>query len=201
MPRYTALLAATLLAGCAGSSAPTQIPASSQTGAQALSRTAQFDACDTAAHAMIRAGGGQFALPACAGWKGKIVYPPTTGTTYRWLATSSTTNSFGAPPPPSGTAIFYMQTARTVNHGSGATFQNTGATDTVTSTAFRPSATYTLIVYGLYTDDQCPSAPPSCCPPWTQNVGAASGNHSITFGSPLNGAVVNGDTVWQFVQN
>jgi hypothetical protein len=186
--------------GVAPSSGPAPQPV---TQAQSVfaPRAVSPETCDTRARVRIRARGGAFRVPRCAGWNGVIAYPPPRGPS-RWLVTTSVTHTFGVPAPPSGTAIFYMQT--TLNWPEAlVTFLNSGVTDTVTSSQLTSSHTYTLMVYNLYRDDQCPSGG---CGPWILNIGSPeAGKHSITFSSPLNGAAVLPGTdtapVWQFIRN
>jgi hypothetical protein len=179
---------ATGCAGVAGVAPPSSaMPAQSLAHEQSVfaQRPVSPETCDKGARVRIRARGGAFSVPQCAGWNGVIKYP-TTGKA-RWLVTSSVTNNFGVPAPPSGTAIFYMQT--TLNHPEGPQdFSDTGVSDTVASSQLTSNHTYTLMVYNLPYNDQCPSG---WCGPWILNIGSPeAGKHSITFSSPLNGATV-----------
>jgi len=147
--------------------------------------------------------GAKFAMPRCGKWTGTINYPPG-NQNYTWLVTTSTTDSFGVPAPPSGTAILYMQTK--VSKGREApAFGDNGAMNTVSSPALSSGHSYTLIVYGFAEDSQCPVQPPSGCPPWSSELGSPAPNsHSLTFVSPLNDALFGGRPVWpvwQFVQD
>ena len=89
---------------------------------------------------------------------------------------------------------------------SAVEFPNGDLTDTILSGMLSPSHTYTLIVYRLLGTPQCDA------PPCTQviNLGypqvhEGSGWNSVTFPSPLNGALVGSGRkhapIWQFVQN
>jgi hypothetical protein len=160
--------------------------------------------CTHRVRVRIRKGGGTFAMPRCVGWAGTINYPPG-NQNYAWSVTTSTTNDFGAPAPPNGTAIFYMQT-KAVKGRSAPSFANTGVMNTVSSSAFSSDHSYSLFVYGFLQDSQCPVQPPSRCPPWVVDLGSpAPSAHTLTFVSPLNGAEFGGFSyltpVWQFVQN
>jgi hypothetical protein len=173
-------------------------------GGKANSLAAAGAGCAHRTRVRIRQGGGTFAMPSCAGWRGAISYP-LGNQRYEWSVTTSTTNSFGAPTPPSGTAIFYMQTKVVTRHRLPA-FANTGVMNTVSSPALSSDHGYTLFVYGFAEDSQCPVPPPSRCPPWVMNLGSPAPNsHSLTFVSPFNGALFGGigylTPVWQFVQD
>jgi hypothetical protein len=116
--------------------------------------------------------------------------------------TSSVINNFGAPPPPSGTALFYMANLPLAEDPPA--FCNCGVTDTISSAQLSSSHTYSLYVYNFASDNQgCASLSKGVCPPWVANIGSPAANtHSITFPSPLNGASLYGlAIVWQFVQN
>jgi hypothetical protein len=145
-------------------------------------------------------------MPRCAGWTGVINYPAG-NERFTWSVTTSTTNSFNAPAPPSGTPIFYMQTKVIKPRRQEPAFADTEVMNTVSSPVLSSDHSYTLIVYGLFESSQCPTEPPSGrCPPWVANLGSPSPNtHSMSFLSPLNGAVFGGADfvvpVWQFVQN
>jgi len=164
------------------------------------SQPAKGQGCGVAKRYIIKWGGGAFSMPPCDNWSGTIGYP-NGNHWYLFAVTTSTKNSFGAPPPPSGTAIFYMHTNR-VQPRSAPSFGNTGVTDTVTSPQLTSDHTYTLIVYGFQIDSQCSSPPPSGCPPWSANIGSPMpSTNSITFVSPWNSALIPAATTWQFVQN
>jgi hypothetical protein len=200
MARYLSVFAVIVLAGCAGSTGQPTANLPAQTLGQSQSQLTGLDICDKGHRITIHARGGTFYAP-CAGWKGTINYPPTIRGFYTWNVTSSVTNNFGAPPPQSGTAIFYIQTTdASRNRDTG--FRDTGVTDTVNSPRLSSTHSYTLNVYNFLIDNQCGVDP---CPPWTANIGSPQqGTHSITFASPLNGAVFNGgirNVIWQFVQD
>jgi hypothetical protein len=202
MTRLMVVVAVASVAGCAGSapSAPSQsLIAPSQALFQPQSRTVTPNACDTGVNVRIKNAGGLFHVPPCSGWTGTINYPqPSAPHRYKWTITSSVTNNFGAPPPPNGTAIFYMQTADDSRFDTGfAADQN--VTNTVSNFQLTSGHTYSLMVYGFLFDNQCSSPP---CPPWSASIGSpAPGSHSLTFQSPLNGAALAGAAVWQFIQN
>jgi len=211
MPSRSFLAIAVLLglAGCAGALTTTSpaTPPSFGESARVAQAPALRDAserpatCGVGVGSRIRKQGGAFHVPPCDGWKGLIRYPGATAST-SMFTTSSTTNSFGAPAPPSGTAIFYLQTY--LRHWRNSLrFGNLGVTDTVTSPALTSNHSYTLIVYRFLYDNQCNS---ESCPPWVMSLGSPRpGSHSITFVSPLNGAVLGPGSeagpIWQFVQN
>jgi hypothetical protein len=114
--------------------------------------------------------------------------------------TSSVKNAFGAPSPPSGTAVFYMRMQ--LLHPGDTAFHDEVVNDTVTSPILSPDHTYTLNVYHFFYNEQCPSS--QCT--WTMNVGSPTpGSRSLTFAAPLSGATVLSGSdfalVWQFVQN
>jgi hypothetical protein len=198
-----ALAFAVILAGCGGGGtpAPTVPPTQQLLQSSALDAgTASPETCDTSVRLLFHKGDSAFRLPKCAGWKGLIRYP-STGKISRWVITTSVTNNFGAPPPPSGRAILYMQMYVHSPRG-GVSFQNHALNDTVTSPTLTSTHTYTLNVYNFFYNDQCPSS--QCT--WTLNIGSPQpGSHSITFSSPLNGAsVLSGNPdgpVWQFVED
>ncbi len=157
-------------------------------------------ACDGAARVIMTRRGGTFAIPK-AGWAGKIGYGPAVKS--HWVVTSSVTNNSGAPAPPSGTPIFYMRV--TLNRpGELVVLGSSSVAATVTSRELTAAHTYTVLAYDFVTNSQCPSPP--CLSPWTLNIGSPqSGQHSITFASPLQDASVesgsDGALLWQFVQN
>jgi hypothetical protein len=201
MVRMSVPVVAAFLTGCAAaaSAPPPMTPwqGAAQTDSM-KSMPLSPDTCDRGVHVRFLKKGGAFRVPPCAGWKGIINYPGIRVTS-SWLVTSSVTNNFGAPPPPQGTAIFYMETA--LKRPGDLNFPNGVLTNTVTSSALTSSQTYTLMVYGFFDDNQCRSTP---CPPWVLDIGSPQpGSHSITFSSPLNEAVVlsNAPLVWQFIQN
>jgi hypothetical protein len=203
--RFTIFVAAAGLAGCAASAStpvglPTQtLPTLAASLAAAHARDAVSpETCDRGEHVLFRQTGGVFRMPGCAGWTGKIGYPPT-GTSH-FLVTTSVTNSFGVPAPPSGTAIFYMATALR-RPDAVLELDGTSGMATVTSPRLTAAHSYTLMVYALFYDDQCRQPP---CPPWVANIGSPRpGKHSITFASPLNDAGIQPSSipVWQFIQN
>ena len=201
--------AAFLAAGCIGAAtsmpAPLPVPGRPEGTAVAIAsgslsvRPASPMACDKGVRVLIHGGEHGFRVPPCAGWKGQIRYSSIRGVSH-WTMTSSVTNNFGVPAPPSGEAIFYMQ--MWLRNPPDWEFNNDGVTDTVTSPLLTSDHTYTLNVYNFVYNDQCPSS--QCT--WTMNIGSPQpGSHSITFSSPLNGATVFRGTlntpVWQFVQN
>jgi hypothetical protein len=204
--RFAVLIAVVILAGCAGATgaqstfAPTHaqsIVPPIQALAQAQVRVSSAT-CDKGVRLLLHSGSDGFRMPRCTGWQGQIRFPVIHDLS-RWTVTTSVTNSFGAPAPPSGKAIFYMQLA--LRKPAIWDFSNGDVNDTVTSPAFTSSHTYTLMVYNFVDDDQCDDAP---CPPWLLSLGSPHpGSHSLTFSSPLNGAVVsgNGAPTWQFIQD
>jgi hypothetical protein len=212
--RYTILFAGALLAGCSVSTGaqPTLAPLGSLAAPpiKVLTQARTYDpapaTCDKGVHVRMDTHTGSFRLPPCAGWKGLIRYPTFHGpeqakTVSHWTMTTSVTNMFGAPAPPSGTPLFFMQMH--LDRPVDWEFPNADVTDTVTSPAFTSSHTYTLIVYNFVDDNRCDDTP---CPPWVLNLDSPQpGGHSITFSSPLNGAHVGGGPlgapVWQFIQN
>jgi len=141
-------------------------------------------------------------MPPCAGWSGHIGYPYV-GIRSRWLVTTSITDNFDAPTPPSGTAIFYMLTQLQVPKGELG-LEGSGASVTVAAPTLTADHTYTLIVYNLVFYSQCKSDP---CPPLVVNLGSPQqGHHTLTFPSPFNDSVVPSSTppfapVWQFIRN
>jgi len=106
-------------------------------------------------------------LPTCAGWNGTIGYPARNGLHERlhWRVTSSISENFGVPPPPSGTAILYVRM-----EGGASTFQDSNDTDTVTSPSLNARHSYSLLVYNFAWDNQCGSG----SPPWAANLGSPS---------------------------
>ena len=208
MTRYAAFFATVLLAGCAASAgsqsalAPTEpqsVTAPIGAIVSSQSKSVSPALCGRRVHLTAHPQGGSFQAPHCGGLSGTIAYPTTPGRSL-WSVTGSVTDSFGAPAPPSGTAMYYMQMQ--LQHRLGALFHNDGVNDTVTSPKLTSGYTYTLNVYNLRYNDQCPST--QCV--WTMDIGSPQpGSHSITFASPLNGATIlggsDGAIVWQFVQN
>jgi len=201
------------LAGCAGSSglgAAGAVPLQSQQLAlspgQQLARSfaqAKPDKCDKTMRVHIKGNGGSFAVPLCSGWSGTIAYPATENPRLRYpsLVTSSVTDTFGVPAPPSGMAVFYMQLH--IKNGVSFSDPSPGVTNTITSPSLSSNHSYSLLVYNFWTDPQCGN-PSLGCPPWVANIGSPTQNsHSITFTSPLNDAAVAGGDpiVWQFVQD
>jgi hypothetical protein len=203
------------LAGCAGSSAGQgaagAVPLSSQQVefsagqqlAQTFAQAKSPDKCNKTVHVHIKGNGGSFTVPLCSGWSGTITYPAPAAPRlhYPQLLTSSVTNNFGVPAPPSGTAVFYME-EKPQQHGVQFSNPSPGVTNTITSPSLSSNHTYTLLVYYFASDPQC-SNPSQGCPPWVANIGSpAPSTHSITFTSPLNGALLSTyPVVWQFVQN
>jgi hypothetical protein len=167
--------------------------------ADRLSRIGSPDICNKGRRYILRHNGGTF-YASCAGWKATVNYPPPASAHRFYLEVkSSVTNNYGAPPPPKGTALYYIKTAD-VTPQFGLTFDSTGITNAISSQQLSSSYTYTLYVYNFEFDNQCSSSP---CPPWVADLGSPQGGtHSITFPSPLNGASFgNAPVVWQFVQN
>jgi hypothetical protein len=207
MTRYAALFIVVLLAGCASA---TNSPATLAGGPQAAfapmgsiveaqSRSVAPESCGRKVHFTAHPDGGSFQVPHCAGWSGTIQYP-TQPLKSIWNVMSSETNNFGAPPPPNGTAIFYMRMQ--LLHPAGALFHNEGVDNTIMSPKLTSAHTYTLNGYNFVYNNQCPS---SRCT-WTLNIGSPQpGSHSITFPSPLNGTEADQGSdvplIWQFVQN
>jgi len=202
MNRYAILAVVVALAGCAGSAAAptmtTTVP-----GTIDLSRAFGPNVCDTPMHVDIAPIGGSFKVPTCEGWNGTIHYPrPSSPFHYDWGVRSSVTNNFGVPAPPSGSAIFYMLIINKGMHTPA--FTNGGVMDTISNPKLSSSHFYSLMVYNFESDNQCRRPPPSGCPPWFANIGRpAPGKQSITFQSPLNGAVFNFSKapVWQVIEN
>ena len=199
MSRFATFFVPVVLAGCGGMTAtpPSVAPATYE-----RQRAVEPSVCDKAEHVEIKPVGGSFKVPACSAWGGTITYPRLlTFSHFDWHVRSSVTNDFGAPAPPSGTAVFYMQTS---NIGLRTPeFENTGAIDVVSNPELLPKHFYSLVVYNFERDNQCRRPPPSGCPPWFVNIGHPSpGTHRLTFSSPLNGAAFNPskDVVWQFIQ-
>jgi hypothetical protein len=201
MTRFAVLLVVAALAGCAGfAGAPTT---TTVPGTNNLARSYAPNACDQSMHVDLSPIGGTFKLPPCDGWEGTIGYPRTQFPShYDWSVTTSVTNNFGVPAPPSGTAIFYM---RILNKGPHTpAFVNGERIDIITSPKLLPRHSYSLMVYNFESDNQCRRPPPSGCPPWFAIIGRpAVGRHTIKFASPLNGAALNfsKEPVWQFIQN
>ena len=149
------------------------------------------DACDKPKGVLIKKTGGTFTIPGCKGWSGTFGYPPQAPVhwpSFHFQLTSSVTNNFGAPPPPSGTAIFYLQMGF-LGH-IPPDFQNTGVTDTISSPQLKPSQSYSVYVYEFDNG-----------PYWAGIGSPVPSTDSITFVSPLNGEMFSGPIVWQFVQN
>ncbi len=210
MVRTSVLLtAAFLVAGCAGAatsmSAAPLVQSAPQSGTVASEGSspgihpASPMTCDEGVRVLIHAGNHAFRVPRCAGWKGQIRYSSSRGVSH-WTMTTSITNNFGVPAPPSGEAIFYMQMY--LHNPSDWEGNNTGVTDTVTSPLLTDAHTYTLNVYNFIYNNQCPSS--QCT--WTMNIGSPQpGSHTLAFGSPLSGATIFSGPgfapVWQFVQN
>src|ERR1700722_14720570 len=217
MLRLSLSLVAALLVGCAGAaSSPGAIPArqSSSVGtadvtvsslgapaSRALERVSPT-ACDHGKQVLFHPAGGVFRMPPCAEWSGHIGYP-NVGIRSHWHVTTSVTDNFGPPAPPSGTAIFYMATQLTAPKGE-VDMEGSGANVTVAAPTLTADHTYTLIVYNLLFDSQCDSIP---CPPLVVKLGSPQqGHHSLTFSSPFNtSAVFSGappfGPVWQFIRN
>jgi hypothetical protein len=214
--RLSLSLVAALLVGCAGAAtSPGALPSpqSSSLGvadptasslraldARDLTRVSPA-ACDHGKQVLFHPAGGVFRMPPCAGWSGHIGYPYV-GIRSRWLVTTSITDNFGAPSPPSGTAIFYMATQLKARAELG--LEGSGANVTVAAPTLTADHTYTLIVYNLVFYSQCQSNP---CPPLVVNLGSPQqGHHSLTFSSPFNDSAVETNPppfapVWQFIRN
>jgi hypothetical protein len=148
------------------------------------------DTCDKPKVVLIKKVGGTFKIPTCSGWSGTFGYPPQAPvhwSGFRFQLTSSVNNNFGAPPPPSGTAIFYLQmeAERSNNYPY---FKDTGVTNMILSSQLNPSSSYSLYVYGFGGGL------------WSGIIGSPSPSaDSITFVSPLNGNWFTQSIVWQFV--
>jgi hypothetical protein len=197
MHRLILGLAALATAGCSSAAGTPTAYVPYQSSTQLLSRVGSPDVCHSAVKVVIHRNGGSFNVPPCAGWTGAIAYP-SVGAKFFFKVSSSTTNRFGVPPPPEGTAIFYIL-MRNVTHFRVPYFRGT-VSDTITSPRLTSNHTYSLMVYYQAFDDQCSNPP---CPPWSANIGSPPPNsNSITFPSPLNGARFGAPpVVWQFVQN
>lgn len=204
MTRVPIVAAAALaFAGCAaspGASPLAQVPTRTISSLVPPSRPMIPDACNKGMTELFRASGGSFPMPTCGSWQGVINYPPPSAPFHATVRVSTTKN-YGVPPPPSGTAIFYMEMVSKSRHTMPVFDGPTNVQDMITSQTFDPSHSYTLIVYNLAYNDQCGSNP--SCPPWVEDLGSpAPSSHSLTFASPFY------DTdwsvypmVWQFVQN
>jgi hypothetical protein len=145
--RFIVFLAIAALVGRGGSGAVKSAVAPEKV-VQPQPRLVSPDTCDTAVHVTIKKVGGSFRVPPCSRWSGTINYPPTSNQRPYFLSvTSSVTNNFGAPPPPSGTAIFYLQT-KNVTAGRSPVFDG-GAMDTIASPQLTSAHSYTLIVYNF----------------------------------------------------
>jgi hypothetical protein len=209
MARYTVLAAAAAALMTAGCAASATAPAVSGAGFSATPGIASLvrqpvapEACGRVLHVKLHDPGGSFPVARCGGWSGTIGYPHLASSHVPLNVTSSLKNTFGAPPPPSGTAIFYMslQLHRTPR-GNGVNFEPGNVTSTVTSPAITPAHTYTLIAYNFAWNDQCK---PGSCPPWKLNIGSPQpGSNSLAFSSPLNAAEFysNYPVIFQFIQN
>jgi hypothetical protein len=215
--RLSLSLVAALLVGCTGgANTPGAIPARESSAVGVTNLTASSfgapepwglmgvspAACDHGKPVLFHPAGGVFRMPPCAGWSGHIGYPYV-GIRSHWVVTTSLTDNFGAPAPPSGTAIFYMATQLRVPKGELG-MEGSGANVTVAAPTLTADHTYTLIVYNLVFYSQCKSDP---CPPLVVNLGSPQqGHHSLTFASPFNDSVVPSSTppftpVWQFIRN
>jgi len=189
-------LQAFLITGCAATSGSPPFTTASLPGTQAQSIVMQPDACDKTKSFGTSNRGGSFTLPTCAGWSGTITYPPKSQSHgRRWKVISSVSNTFGVPPPASGTAIFYVSMFILQ-----AGFVESSETDTITSSMLDSSHTYSLMIYNFEDDIQCGSYP---CPPWSASIGSPPpSSHTITFLSPLGRAATGVvPLVWQFIQN
>jgi hypothetical protein len=217
MLRLSLSLVALLLVGCAGAvNTPGAIPAR-QSGSvdladQAASPVGALEprqlmavspaACDHGKQVLFHAAGGVFRMPPCAGWSGHVGYPYV-GIRSHWLVTTSLTDNFGAPTPPSGTAIFYMSAQLKVPKAE-LILEGNGASVTVAAPMLTADHTYTLIVYNMLSYSKCQSNP---CPPLVVNLGSPQkGHHSLTFPSPFNDSAVASSgpqfsPVWQFIRN
>jgi hypothetical protein len=161
MVRWISCIGLLTIIGCSGGSGGSSLAAAPIAALQSATAGDGYAVCDKGTRLAILPKGGQFKVPKCAGWTGTIGYPRNGGW-YSWSVTSSTSNAFGAPSPPSGTAIFYMQTVNKSRHLKFApSFFDGSATATITSPKLTSSHTYTLIVYNLIVDAQCPEPPPS----------------------------------------
>jgi hypothetical protein len=217
MLRLSLSLVAALFVGCASvANSPVAIPAGPSNSVGTTGLTAapvgaleprglvpvSPAACDHGKPVLFHPAGGVFRMPPCAGWSGHIGYPYV-GIRSHWVVTTSLTDNFGAPTPPSGTAIFYMLTLLKVPEDTLG-MEGTGANVTVSAPTLTADHTYTLIVYNLLFYSQCQSDP---CPPLVVNLGSPQqGHHSLTFPSPFNDSVVDNSPppfapVWQFIRN
>ncbi len=94
----------------------------------------------------LNAAGGTLYLPAVSGFKGSIMYPSSNapaGTTA--TLTDSTTNSFGTPAPPVGTAIYYLQVQ--VGGQNAITFDAGTVKGKIVSSQLLRSKTYSVYCY------------------------------------------------------
>jgi hypothetical protein len=210
--RYAALFATALIAGCAGStgSQSSLTPTAAQSVVLPIQNIVRAqshvvpETCDAAKVVKLEHDGGTFKMPPCSGWTGTISYPELSepGAHFKLKVTSSVTNNFGAPNPPSGTATLYLQTANDTR-GGVPSFGPGPSAVTLTSPELTSRHTYTVIVYNFL---ECQSPNGGSCPPWVDNVGSpAPGSHSLTFTSAFDEAVFNGGgfspPVWQFIQD
>ena len=186
-------IAALTLGGCTGSTGnvtSSQIPMRSIASLLPPTQVVKPDTCDKPKVVLIKKVGGTFKIPTCAGWSGTCGYPPQQGahtSSFHFQLTSSVTDTFGAPPPPYGTPIFYLQMAYE-RSPVPPIFQNTGVTDTIASSQLSPSTSYSLYVYEFIGG------------PWWGDIGAPSpSTDDITFTSPLNGGEFSAPIVWEFV--
>jgi hypothetical protein len=202
--KYSIVVAAMLLGGCTSGASAVGLPASNgavtqpasilSVGAPALQPAVRR--CRTRS-VYSKFGRHAWRIPPCKGWTGTLGYAEQEDRLHFRLMTS-TTNAFGAPPPPSGTAVFYISvTYDPIGHGVSQ-FSGNAPQSFIASPRLSSQHAYTLNVYNLEGNQFCPSG--SCV--WTMNIGAPSGGR-IDYPSPLSlGDIVSSTpAVWQFVQD
>jgi hypothetical protein len=204
MIRCASIGAVVLLLGCAGRAAtPGPLPGGQGTIAPFsvhFTKAPSPAACGRGRRVRFRSAGGTFSVPSCAHWTSQIAYPGN-GRVSQWRVIASIADDFGVPSPPTGTAIFYIQMTLKLPRSDGWRLGDGSGMTTVSNPQLNSGHSYTLMVYNFLEDSQCPSGD---CPPWVANIGSPkSGEHSITFDSPLNGAIVDfaDPVVWQFIQD
>ncbi len=130
----------------------------------------------------VASGGGTLTLPGISGFKGYLTYPSSNAPNGQTITLEdSTSNAFKAPPPPSGTPIWYLQAVLNGNFGF-ITFNSGNAAAQISAKQLDPSKTYTI--YGFAPQYFGNKAI------FTIPAGSPNSKHVLAFSSPFNGATI-----------
>lgn len=124
----------------------------------------------------IAAGGGNFALPQFAHFRGNITYTSNDATSGATLtvANSGANNLLGAPTPPNSTPALYIEAS--IGNASEVTFGSSSETMTLHSPTFQAGGSYQVVAYDGSQQQS--------------SVAATLKNHKLTFQTPLSNVTI-----------